>query len=182
MKAFVLTVRHSGLRIGDTIALKRERIKGNKLFLYTQKTGTPVLPPAAVAALGKLSGDGEYSFASGKGEAADRAGELVAVSRHSVRGREGPRRAFASVPRHVRSVVVGGRRIDRVRVGAARPFVGADHGAARHYEPWVKTLQKKSTRGRIDRAPREVPARWSGSFSQARAAGESASTIAKEGG
>jgi len=38
-----------GLRIGDTIALKRERVKGNKLFLYTRKTGTPVyvpLPPA----------------------------------------------------------------------------------------------------------------------------------------
>src|SRR2546428_7796105 len=42
MKAFVLTMPHSGLRIGDTIALKRERVKGNKLFLYTQKTGTPV--------------------------------------------------------------------------------------------------------------------------------------------
>ena len=33
MKAFVLTMRHSGLRIGDTIALKRERVKGNKLVL-----------------------------------------------------------------------------------------------------------------------------------------------------
>lgn len=53
MKAFVLTMRHSGLRIGDTIALKRDRVKGNKLFLHTQKTGTRVyvpLPPAAVEA------------------------------------------------------------------------------------------------------------------------------------
>jgi integrase len=70
MKAFVLTMRHSGLRIGDTIALTRDRLKGNKLFLYTQKTGTPVyvpLPPAAVEALGKLNGDGgEYVFTSGK--------------------------------------------------------------------------------------------------------------------
>jgi site-specific recombinase XerD len=69
MKAFVLTMRHSGLRIGDTIALKRERVKGNKLFLYTQKTGTPVyvpLPPAAVTALDKLNGDTEHFFTSGK--------------------------------------------------------------------------------------------------------------------
>jgi len=69
MKAFVLTIRHSGLRIGNTIALKRERVKGNKLFLYTQKTGTPVhvpLPPAAVAALEKLNGDTEHFFTSGK--------------------------------------------------------------------------------------------------------------------
>jgi integrase len=42
MKVFVLTMRHSGLRIGDTIALKRDRLKGNRLFLYTQKTGTAV--------------------------------------------------------------------------------------------------------------------------------------------
>jgi integrase len=70
MKAFVLTIRHSGLRIGDTIALKGDRVKGNKLFLYTQKTGTPPvnvpLPPAAVEALGKLSGDSEHFFTSGK--------------------------------------------------------------------------------------------------------------------
>ena len=69
MKTFVLTMRHSGLRIGDTIALKRDWLKGNKLFLHTQKTGTPVyvpLPPAAVEALGKLGGDGEHFFSSGK--------------------------------------------------------------------------------------------------------------------
>jgi site-specific recombinase XerD len=45
MKALVLTMRHSGLRIGDTIALTRERVKGNTLLLYTQKTGTPVYVP-----------------------------------------------------------------------------------------------------------------------------------------
>jgi len=35
-------MRYSGLRIGDTIMLKREQLTGNKLFLYTQKTGVPV--------------------------------------------------------------------------------------------------------------------------------------------
>ena len=58
MKAFVLTMPHSGLRIGDTIALKRERVKGNELFLYTQKTGTLVyvpLPPAVSVLLGHSS-------------------------------------------------------------------------------------------------------------------------------
>jgi hypothetical protein len=47
MKAFVLTMRHFGLRVGDTIALKRERVKGNNLFLYTQKTGTGLCAAAA---------------------------------------------------------------------------------------------------------------------------------------
>ena len=69
IKAFVLTMRYSGLRIGDTIALDKSRLNGNKLLLYTAKTGTPVfvpLPPVVVEALGKLetNGNGRY-FSSG---------------------------------------------------------------------------------------------------------------------
>jgi integrase len=39
------------MRIGDAVNLSAERIKGDKLFLYTQKTGQPVytvLPPVVV--------------------------------------------------------------------------------------------------------------------------------------
>ncbi|MGE0450544.1 MAG: tyrosine-type recombinase/integrase [Vicinamibacterales bacterium] len=57
LKAFVLTMRYSGLRIGDTIALDNSRLSGNKLLLYTAKTGTPVyvpLPPVVMTALGLL--------------------------------------------------------------------------------------------------------------------------------
>jgi len=36
-------MRHSGMRIGDTIALDEKRLKGNRLLLYTPKTGTPRL-------------------------------------------------------------------------------------------------------------------------------------------
>ena len=42
LRAFVLVMRHSGMRIGDTIALDESRLEGNKLMLYTAKTGTPV--------------------------------------------------------------------------------------------------------------------------------------------
>ncbi len=117
----VLTMPRSGLWIADTIALRGERIKGNKLFLYTQKTGTPVyvpLPPA---------GTRRHRSAF---RAPERPGELVAVSGHGVRGREGLRRALASVPRHVRRLAARTRRVDRECVRAARPFVSADHGAA----------------------------------------------------
>ena len=41
----MLTMRHAGLRIGDTIALDKSRLNGTKLFLYTAKTGTPVYIP-----------------------------------------------------------------------------------------------------------------------------------------
>jgi integrase len=59
--AFVLLLRHSGLRIGDAVSLERTRITGDKLFLYTAKTGTPVYVPLpefvlnALAALPKIS-------------------------------------------------------------------------------------------------------------------------------
>jgi len=42
LKAFVLLLRYSGMRIGDCVKCSVDRIDGNRLFLYTQKTGTPV--------------------------------------------------------------------------------------------------------------------------------------------
>jgi len=45
IRALVLVLRHSGLRIGDAVTLERSRIAGDKLFLYTAKTGTPVYCP-----------------------------------------------------------------------------------------------------------------------------------------
>lgn len=144
MKAFVLTMRHSGLRIGDTIALKRDRLKGNKLFLYTQKTGTPVyvpLPPAVVEALGKLNGDGEYFFTSGKAKPQtaranwsrylDTVFELAKVKdAHSHRFRD----TFAV------SLLESGVSIENVSVLLGHSSVRITE---RHYKPWVKTLQKK---------------------------------------
>lgn len=54
MKALLLLLRYSGLRIGDAVTLERRKLTGNKLFLYTQKTGVPVsipLPDFVVEAL-----------------------------------------------------------------------------------------------------------------------------------
>jgi integrase len=45
LKAFVLLLRYSGLRIGDAVGSRKERIQDGKIFLYTQKTGTPVRCP-----------------------------------------------------------------------------------------------------------------------------------------
>lgn len=69
MKAFILVMRHSGLRISDTIALTKDRIKRGKLQLRAEKTGTDVyvpLPPTVTRALAKLEAlsSGRY-FSSG---------------------------------------------------------------------------------------------------------------------
>jgi integrase/recombinase XerD len=42
LRAFILLLRYSGMRIGDTVGCGVDRIEGNRLFLYTQKTNTPV--------------------------------------------------------------------------------------------------------------------------------------------
>jgi integrase len=42
LRALVLLLRYSGMRIGDAVALTLDRIVGNRLFLYTAKTGVPV--------------------------------------------------------------------------------------------------------------------------------------------
>jgi hypothetical protein len=42
IRALVLLLRYSGMRIGDAVSLTSDRIEGTRLFLYTQKTGTPV--------------------------------------------------------------------------------------------------------------------------------------------
>jgi integrase len=54
LRALVLLLRYSGMRIGDAVKLTIDKINGNKLFLYTQKTGVPVytvLPDFVVRAL-----------------------------------------------------------------------------------------------------------------------------------
>lgn len=54
LRAFVLLLRYSGLRIGDAVKLSPERLNGNQLFLYTQKTGVAVycvLPDIVAKAL-----------------------------------------------------------------------------------------------------------------------------------
>lgn len=42
LRALVLLMRYSGLRISDAVRLSADKLKDNRLFLYTAKTGTPV--------------------------------------------------------------------------------------------------------------------------------------------
>lgn len=70
VKAFVLTLRWSGLRIRDVVTLTWEKVKDGKVRLYTQKTGQHVsvpLPEACVTSLEVIRGDGAYIFWTGNG-------------------------------------------------------------------------------------------------------------------
>jgi len=67
LRALVLLLRYSGRRIRDAATLSRNRIQGDKLFLYTAKTGTPVycpLPPFVIDALNAIP-ESTYFFWTG---------------------------------------------------------------------------------------------------------------------
>jgi integrase len=69
MRALVLLMRHTGLRIGDACTLGRERIKDGVLTLRTEKGGTTVripVHPDAMEALGKIPHKSPYYFWSGE--------------------------------------------------------------------------------------------------------------------
>jgi integrase/recombinase XerD len=72
MRALVLLLRWSGLRISDAVTLSVERVNAGRLFLYTAKTGTPVwvpLPPETVMALeAALEPGSRYYFWTGNGK------------------------------------------------------------------------------------------------------------------
>jgi hypothetical protein len=59
-RTMVLLLRYSGLRMQDAACLERSRVTDGRLFLFTQKTGTPVycpLPPEVVTALAIVSNE-----------------------------------------------------------------------------------------------------------------------------
>lgn len=70
MRALLLLLRYSGLRIGDAVTLERNKVEDGKLMLYTAKTGTPVyvpLPEVVVTALDNCPNKArQYFFWSGE--------------------------------------------------------------------------------------------------------------------
>lgn len=70
MKALVLTLRYSGMRIGDCVSLRRSHLDGDKLSLNTKKSGSKIyvpLPPVAANALRAIEKDSEFYFWTGNG-------------------------------------------------------------------------------------------------------------------
>src|ERR1039458_1918760 len=69
LKALVLLMRYAGMRISDAVALKRERIRDGKLFLYQAKTGRPVwipLPKSVIKALKDIDVGETHYFWNGR--------------------------------------------------------------------------------------------------------------------
>jgi len=143
--AFVLLLRYAGMRIGDTVRCPVANIQGNKLFLYTQKTGVLVyciLPDFVVTALAAAPRSSEnYFFWTGKSVLHSAIGkwqrrlqrlfELAGVANgHAHRFRD----TFAV------ELLLAGIPIERVSIllGHHRISVTEDH-----YSPWVRARQEQ---------------------------------------
>jgi integrase/recombinase XerD len=65
LKALILLMRYSGIRISDAVMFRRESLKNNKLFLRQEKTKHPVwvpLPKRVVDAIKECDEGNEYFF------------------------------------------------------------------------------------------------------------------------
>ena len=143
LKALVLLLRYSGMRIGGTVTLARERINGNKLLLYTAKTGTPVynvLPEFVIRALDAASyTNPRHFFWSGESKPKSAVGDwqrslsklfrLAGVKNgHAHRFRD----TFAV------ELLLAGVPLERVSMLLGHQSVKITE---RHYAPWVHTRQ-----------------------------------------
>ena len=153
IRALIMLMRWSGLRIRDAVTLERTRLINDNLLLYQAKTGTPVyvpLPPQVAEALRTLP-DGpkpnpRYFFWSGNGLPKS----VVADWQRSFRrvfklaGLEKPdgsaKRCFPHMLRDTFAVemLLAGVPIDQVSMLLGHASVKITE---KHYSPWVKARQ-----------------------------------------
>jgi integrase/recombinase XerD len=145
LRALVLLLRYSGMRIGDAVMLERDRIKGNKLFLYTAKTGTLVycpLPDSVIEALEVAPRTNErYFFWTGQSKPKSAVGDWQRSLHKLFRLADIPgghahrfRDTFAV------ELLLAGVPIERVSVLLGHQ---SQKVTEKHYAPWVKSRQEQ---------------------------------------
>lgn len=143
LRAFILFARYSALRIGDAASCAVDRLSGNRLFLYTQKTDTPVyvpLPPFVVDALEACPRLSErHWFWTGVGSKDTLAGNWRRTFRRlcEIAGvRDGHPHRFRDTL--AVELLLEGVPIERVSVLLGHSSVKVTE---RHYAPWVQARQ-----------------------------------------
>jgi integrase len=145
IRAFVLLLRHSGLRIGDTVTLERGRITGDKLFLYTAKTGTPVYVPlpdfvlTALEAVPKISE--RYFFWTGESKVDSATGDWQRTLK-GVFDQAGIPDGHAHRFRDTFAVglLQAGVPMERVSVLLGHSSIKVTE---KHYSPWLRARQEQ---------------------------------------
>src|SRR5215469_2298213 len=143
LRAFVLLLRYSGMRIGDTATCARDRLKGTRLLLYMQKTNEPVfvvLPELVVRALDAMAPVSDrYFFWTGEGDRETAAGNWRRTLRNLFRLAD----VKGGHPHRFRDTFA----VDLLLAGVPLEQVSVllGHGSIRvtekHYAPWIRDRQ-----------------------------------------
>lgn len=146
--AMILLLRHTGLRISDTVRFSTERLKGNSAFLHMAKTGNPVwlaLPPFLVAKLNALPlYEGKYFFAAGDATL----GTATGNARRSLRKLSKLAGVRSVNPHRFRDTLAIDLLDKNVQIEDVQQILGHEdvNITLRHYVNWVKSRQDRLTR------------------------------------
>lgn len=144
LRALILLLRYSGLRIRDAVTLSRDRVAGGNLFLYTAKTGTPVwcpLPPFVLRALESIPATGPYYFWTGDSKPKSAVGNWQRALKRLF--------SFAGVPLgHAHryrdtfacELLLAGVPLERVSILLGHHSIRVTE---KHYAPWVRSRQEQ---------------------------------------
>jgi site-specific recombinase XerD len=141
--ALIQVLRWSGLRIGDAMELTADKLHGSRLFLRTEKTGVNVfvpLPDYVVAELAALPKYGGYFFWKREGESkVDTATGNARRALRKIFKNAGIKRGHPHRFRDTFSVAL----LEKgVTVETVATLLGNSAKiCAKHYAPWVKSLQ-----------------------------------------
>ncbi|MDP1571031.1 MAG: tyrosine-type recombinase/integrase [Vicinamibacterales bacterium] len=147
IEPMILLLRNSGLRIQDAACLERSRLDGDKVFLYQQKTGTPVycpLPEDVVKKLNTVENENKrYFFYDGTSQRESMVKSWDRVFKKVGERAEPPvanchphrfRDSFAV------SLLLKGVSLDSVSKLLGHSSIKVTE---RHYSPWVKARQEQ---------------------------------------
>ena len=153
LRALVLVLRWSTLRIGDAVMLRRDHVLGDCILLRQAKTKVPVripVPPAVIEALDAVPNRGAYYFCPGDGKPETVSGNWRLMLRWLFRAAAIPG-GHAHRFRDTLAVELleAGVPIDRVSQLLGHRSIRTTE---KHYAPWVKSRQ--------DQLEREVRSSW----------------------
>jgi site-specific recombinase XerD len=156
VRALVLFLRYTGLRISDAIGCATDRLQDGKLELYTAKTGQHVYCPLPAFVVSELEAvpkvSDRYWFWTGAGKldtARKKWSEALSVLFEAAKVQEGHAHRFRDT--FAVELLKAGTPIERVSIFLGHATVGITE---KHYNPW--------NRARQEQAEADVTRSWKG--------------------